>query len=45
MSVNLDIEKDGNVYSVTAFPKVLAAFLKVDKFKYKEDKDLLEVKL
>lgn len=30
MSVNLNIEKDGNVYSVTVFPKVLTVFLKED---------------
>lgn len=45
MSVNLNIEKDGNVYSVTVFPKVLTVFLKEDIFRYKEDTDSLEVKL
>lgn len=45
MSVNLNIEKDGNVYSVTVFPKILTVFLKEDIFRYKEDTDSLEVKL
>ena len=37
MSVNLDIEKDGNVHSVTVFPKVISTFLKEDIFDYKEE--------
>ncbi len=45
MSVNLENEKDGKVFSITAFPKVLTAFLKEDIFKYREDTDSLEVKL
>lgn len=45
MSVNMEIEKDGKVFSVTAFPKVLTAFLKEDMFQYREDVNSLEMKL
>ena len=45
MSVNMEIEKDGKVFSVTTFPKVLTAFLKEDIFQYREDVHSLEMKL
>ena len=45
MSVNMEIEKDGKVFSVTAFPKVLTTFLKEDIFQYREDINSLEMKL
>lgn len=45
MSVNMEIEKNGKVFAVTALPKVWSAFLKEDIFQYREDVNSLEIKL
>jgi len=44
-SVNLDLEKDGKVFSVTVFPKVISTFLKEDIFNYIKEIDPLVEKL
>ena len=45
MTVSLNLEKDGKVISVTAFPKVVSGFLQEGIFNYKEDTDPLIEKL
>lgn len=41
ITVNFTVEKDGNEYSMTAFPKVMTSFLQKDIFDYKNDTDML----
>ena len=45
MTVSLNLEKDGKVFPVTAFPKVVSAFLQEDIFNYREDTEPLIEKL
>ena len=45
MTVSLNLEKDGKVISVTAFPKVVSGFLQEGIFNYKEDTEPLIEKL
>ena len=45
MTVSLNLEKDGKVFSVTAFPKTVSGFLQEDNFNYKEDTEPLIEKL
>ena len=45
VTVSLNLEKDGKVFSVTAFPKVVSGFLQEDIFNYKEDTEPLIEKL
>ena len=45
MTVSLNLEKDGKVFSVTAFPKTVSGFLREDIFNYKEDTEPLIEKL
>ena len=45
VTVSLNLEKDGKVFSVTSFPKVVSGFLQEDIFNYKEDTEPLIEKL
>ena len=45
MTVSFNLEKDGKVFPVTAFPKVVSAFLQEDIFDYREDTEPLIEKL
>ena len=45
MTVSLNLEKDGKVISVTAFPKVVSGFQQEGIFNYKEDTEPLTEKL
>ena len=37
MTINFHLEKDDTIYKVTAFPKIISAFLSEDIYSYKQD--------
>ena len=41
MTINLNLEKDSKVFSVTAFSQVVSGFLREDIFNFKEDTEPL----
>ena len=45
MNINFHLEKDGTIYKVTAFPKIISAFLSEDIYSYKQDTDSLIEKM
>ena len=45
MTVHFDLEKENKLYSVTAFPKALSAFLQKDVISFKDDTDTLTAEL
>ena len=45
MNINFHLEKDDTIYRVTAFPKIISAFLSKDIYSYKQDTDTLIEKM
>ena len=45
MNINFHLEKDGTIYKVTAFPKIISAFLSEDIYSCKQDTDTLIEKM
>lgn len=45
MNINFHLEKDDTIYKVTAFPKIISAFLSEDIYSYKQDTDTLIEKM
>ena len=45
MKINFHLETDGAIYKVTAFPKIISAFLSEDIYSYKQDTDTLIEKM
>ena len=45
MTVHFDLEKEDKLYSVTAFPKALSAFLQKDVISFKDNTDMLTVEM
>lgn len=45
MNINFHLEKHDTIYKVTAFPKVVSAFLSEDIYSYKQDTDTLIEKM
>ena len=45
MNINFHLEKDDTIYKVTAFPKIISAFLSEDIYSYTQDTDTLIEKM
>ena len=45
LNINFHLEKDDTIYKVTAFPKIISAFLSEDIYSYKQDTDTLIEKM
>lgn len=45
MTVHFNLEKEDKLYSVTAFPKALSAFLQKDVISFKDDTDTFTAEL
>lgn len=45
MNINFHVEKDDKTYKVSAFPKIISAFLSEDIYSYQQDTDTLTEKM